>query len=520
MAFNDSTTHDMNTRTHLCALVAILLHAWCMPAAAQTTGTKLKNLTSASSITDSTIFYGLLDPSGTPLDRKVSGSVIADYIATKAMAMTGKTYNGLTITSTTGTFTLTNGKTFSVSNTLTLAGTDGSTLNIGAGGTLGTAAFQNVGAFVQVADLGTNVSNWLTAPNSSNLEGALTDETGSGSLVFNTSPALVNPDLGTPAAGDLSNCSNFPAASLTGMGTNVLTWLVTPSSSNLAAALTGETGSGAAVFGTAPTLSTVTITQGTANTTPLTSSGYSVTGANTTPLVTLSGTLNTSGAVNVVYSNITNTASGSDTRLLRLDVGGGHRFSVDTNGRIRFGSNSMSFVDIGSGFSMYSGEFEEVIAVRGGGNIALSIYGNNAINLGGNNVNVITRDGADHAIAQRWSTNAQTFRVYNTYTDSTTHERINVKWASNVAIIGTEKGSVGGTARDLEFQTDGTARARFKSTGEFEFANGVRMVTGSGTPEGAVTAPVGSVYHRTDGGAGTSFYVKESGSGNTGWVAK
>lgn len=43
---------------------------------------------------------------------------------------------------------------------------------------------------------------------------------------------------------------------------------------------------------------------------------------------------------------------------------------------------------------------------------------------------------------------------------------------------------------------------------------------GSGTPEGAVTAPVGTTYHRTDGGAGTSLYVKESGAGNTGWVAK
>ena len=43
---------------------------------------------------------------------------------------------------------------------------------------------------------------------------------------------------------------------------------------------------------------------------------------------------------------------------------------------------------------------------------------------------------------------------------------------------------------------------------------------GSGSPEGVVTAPVGATYHRTDGGANTSFYVKESGSGNTGWVAK
>jgi hypothetical protein len=43
---------------------------------------------------------------------------------------------------------------------------------------------------------------------------------------------------------------------------------------------------------------------------------------------------------------------------------------------------------------------------------------------------------------------------------------------------------------------------------------------GAGTPEGSVTAPVGSTYRRTDGGAGTTFYVKESGAGNTGWVAK
>lgn len=44
--------------------------------------------------------------------------------------------------------------------------------------------------------------------------------------------------------------------------------------------------------------------------------------------------------------------------------------------------------------------------------------------------------------------------------------------------------------------------------------------TGTGSPEGAVTAPVGSLYTDTSGGAGTTLYVKESGAGNTGWVAK
>jgi hypothetical protein len=47
------------------------------------------------------------------------------------------------------------------------------------------------------------------------------------------------------------------------------------------------------------------------------------------------------------------------------------------------------------------------------------------------------------------------------------------------------------------------------------------VVSGAGSPEGAVSAAVGTLYRRTDGGAGTSLYVKESGgAGNTGWVAK
>ena len=48
----------------------------------------------------------------------------------------------------------------------------------------------------------------------------------------------------------------------------------------------------------------------------------------------------------------------------------------------------------------------------------------------------------------------------------------------------------------------------------------VKICSGAGTPEAAITAPIGSTYSRTDGGAGTSFYVKESGTGNTGWVGK
>ena len=65
-----------------------------------------------------------------------------------------------------------------------------------------------------------------------------------------------------------------------------------------------------------------------------------------------------------------------------------------------------------------------------------------------------------------------------------------------------------------------TTRVRIKDSGEIILNEGPAIHTGAGTPEAVVTAPIGSTFHRTDGGAGTSFYVKESGSGNTGWIGK
>lgn len=44
--------------------------------------------------------------------------------------------------------------------------------------------------------------------------------------------------------------------------------------------------------------------------------------------------------------------------------------------------------------------------------------------------------------------------------------------------------------------------------------------SGTGSPEGAVIANVGTMYLRSDGGANTTLYIKESGTGNTGWIAK
>jgi hypothetical protein len=109
-----------------------------------------------------------------------------------------------------------------------------------------------------VSGLAANVATFLATPTSANLIAAVTDETGTGALVFNTSPTLVTPALGTPASGVLTSCTGLPIATgVSGLAANVATFLATPSSANLAAALTDETGTGANVFATGPTFNNI-----------------------------------------------------------------------------------------------------------------------------------------------------------------------------------------------------------------------------------------------------------------------
>jgi hypothetical protein len=46
------------------------------------------------------------------------------------------------------------------------------------------------------------------------------------------------------------------------------------------------------------------------------------------------------------------------------------------------------------------------------------------------------------------------------------------------------------------------------------------IISGNGNPNGVLSAPTGSLYLNVSGGTGTTLYVKESGSSNTGWIGK
>lgn len=93
-----------------------------------------------------------------------------------------------------------------------------------------------------VSGLGSNIATFLATPSSANLASALTDETGTaGKVVFDTNPVLVTPNIGTPSAGTLTNCTGLPISTgVSGLGSGIATFLATPSGANLNSALTSQ----------------------------------------------------------------------------------------------------------------------------------------------------------------------------------------------------------------------------------------------------------------------------------------
>ena len=115
-------------------------------------------------------------------------------IASGGTGSTSTTYVNLA-SNVTGTLPIANGGTGTTSTTFVNLTTNVTgTLPVANGGT-------------GITSIGAGVATWLGTPSSSNLAAAVTDETGTGALVFANTPTLVTPVLGTPTSGTLSACT-------------------------------------------------------------------------------------------------------------------------------------------------------------------------------------------------------------------------------------------------------------------------------------------------------------------------
>jgi hypothetical protein len=289
-----------------------------------------------------------------------------------------------------------------------------------------------------------------------------------------------------------SDTSKELAFSLSGLTTATTSTLTVPASGTIAR--TEDFASPPQIGSTTP--NSAAFTSLSANNGTLTASA---------PVLDLSQTWNNAGVTFTgLRVNVTNTASGSSSLLADFQVNGTSVLEVNSRGltKVRKVSNITEYVNIFEVFKASSSFFQirddgnyTFPSVKGGALATLKTVaksdgfflasggqlGWKSSAIDGYNVAPdlsIVRDAAD-TLAQRRTTNPQVFRIYNTYTDASNHERGFMRWSSNVLQIGTEKGSVGGSARPIGINVGSIEAIAIAINGEVTVRSRIYISTGS-----------------------------------------
>lgn len=220
------------------------------------------------------------------------------------------------------------------------------------------------------------------------------------------------------------------------------TFATTPTSVNLKSLVTDETGAGALVFGTSPTIST-----------KLTLTGASEAGASNPVLDTTQTWNNVATTFTGWKLNVTDTNSAAGSLLIDLQVATVSKFSVNKSGDIAGYRN----IDNGGGGYGYIGSCG--IGYNGGSTITLvsgGSYNWSSIGSVGGTLDLYMLRDAAGIMAIRNGTNGQGIRVYNTFTDASNYERARLsEWISNACYVGPVWAGTG-NARNLILGTFGT----------------------------------------------------------------
>ena len=265
-----------------------------------------------------------------------------------------------------------------------------------------------------------------------------------------------------------------------GFATGDLLVLVDVSDATMDAAGTNKKVTLGALFGDIP---------GRTDATTLGVSGAALSGSNASSFISLAGIWNTTGTPTAIFANITDTASNAASLLMELQVGGTRKFSVDKAGIVKMlevrSLSSTGIIRLGSNF------FTDRFGFAGNTSSTFTF------SIGGTHICT----DADHILALRNSTNAQAFRVYNTYTDGSNNEFVTLCANSNVfelAAIANGSGTlrglrVGATGNSLGF-LGATPVAQQSGTGET-----TGFTAGSGTAvndDSTFTGSVGATAYR------------------------